>query len=100
MKRKMTLLALAGKCGRRGASGFGEEAGALADTWAKKASSSRPASARPVKPAPASQRNSRRVRPQKLCFGWGITSLPRLFPYAAEARCAHLGAWGTHSIQE
>src|SRR4051794_4677488 len=62
MKRKMTLFALPGKCVGFGASGL---AGAAAARPPKKPSCERsPVSARPVKPAPASQRNSRRVRRQ------------------------------------
>src|SRR5688572_17522829 len=62
----MTLFALPSKCGFFGASGFrnGVAPSAAAACCAKKPSSSRPARARPVKPAPASHRNCRRVRPQ------------------------------------
>src|SRR5436189_6327838 len=70
MKKNMTLLALAGKCDGRSASGLGEPCpvrGRVGDSLAKNLSCERsPASATPVKPAPASQRNSRRVRRQKL----------------------------------
>src|SRR3982751_1623619 len=75
MNRKMTLLALGANSGALGASAL---ARAVADTAmsapragrAKKPSlSSSPASATPVKPAPACQRNSRRVRPQKVLVG-------------------------------
>src|SRR5262245_47477364 len=67
MNRKMTLLAFAAKCGFFGASGLTNAAGrgGAAARAAKNPSSSSPARATPVKPAPASQRNSRRVRPQK-----------------------------------
>src|SRR5262245_40686221 len=62
----MTLLARAGKCDSRGASGL---APGRAGSCAKKRScDKRPVKASPVKPAPASQRNSRRVRRQKLLF--------------------------------
>src|SRR5205807_7860751 len=65
--RKITLLALAGSCGFLGASGLRN--GVLASAalaWLEKKPSweSRPVNARPVKPAPVSQRNSRRVRRQ------------------------------------
>src|SRR5215468_4871326 len=64
----MTLFALGAKCGFLGASGLTNfvTPSAAAACEAKKRSSSRPARATPVKPAPASQKNSRRVRPQKL----------------------------------
>src|SRR5215212_817372 len=64
---KMTLLALGVKCGFLAPSGLTNLVWPSAATacLAKKASSSRPARATPVKPAPACQRNSRRVRPQK-----------------------------------
>src|SRR5882762_6097898 len=73
MNRKITDFAFGAKWGGRGASG-------LAPTWvwalAKKPSCDRrPVSAKPVKPAPTSQRNSRRVRPQKLF----MDNYPRLF---------------------
>src|SRR5579862_1622929 len=67
----MTLFAFAGKCGFFGASGLLNRAGpsaAEADAPAKPSAASRAVSARPVKPAPASHRNSRRVRPQNSPF--------------------------------
>src|SRR5437867_6759106 len=66
MNRKITARAFGAKCGRRGASGFvyvpAPEAAARPSK--KPSAESRPVRARPVKPAPVSQRNSRRVRPQ------------------------------------
>src|SRR5258708_39336648 len=80
MNRKTTLFALGPKCGGRGASGLATDCGltdSCAATLPKKPSSeSSAASATPVKPAPASQRNSRRVRPQKLPCGMRIFNLP------------------------
>src|SRR5262249_37091425 len=71
MNRKMTLFALGAKCGGRGASGFADGAVWLACAGlSKKPSCDKSAvSATPVKPAPASQRNSRRVRRQKVLAG-------------------------------
>src|SRR3954454_2325013 len=78
MNRKITLLALGAKCGGFGASGL---ANVLAPAAAAPASAalarpaknlspeSSPAKATPVNPAPASQRNSRRVRWQKVPAG-------------------------------
>src|SRR5262245_33370188 len=64
---KMTLFAFGAWCGFFGASGltYFVTPSAATACLAKKPPSSNPASASPVKPAPASQRNSRRVRPQK-----------------------------------
>src|SRR5688500_13199703 len=61
----MTLFAFAGSCGFFGASGLtnGVLPSAATACLAKKAASSIPAIATPVNPAPASQRNWRRVRP-------------------------------------
>src|SRR5438067_1921786 len=74
MYRKITLRALGRKWGFRGASGLADGPAAVA-AFARAAKnpsrSSRPARARPVKPAPASQRNSRRVRWQKVPSGRG-----------------------------
>src|SRR5690242_19694922 len=56
MKRKTACLALAGKCGGLGASGLAVAA------WASR--ERRSIRARPANPPPASQRNSRRVRPR------------------------------------
>src|SRR5688500_5886185 len=73
MNRKMTLLALGANCDARGASGLTVACAAppAAIAWREKkpALSSRPARATPVKPAPACQRNSRRVRPQNVLLG-------------------------------
>src|SRR5262249_19096719 len=66
MNKKMTLLHLAGKCGRRGASGLvmgGPSARRLCR--ARNSSPNIAAKATDMKPPPDSQRNSRRVRPQK-----------------------------------
>src|SRR4051794_33604837 len=68
MNRKMTDFALAGKCGFLGAIGLRKAllavvASALLSK--KPSAASSPVRPRPVKPAPVSQRNSRRVRPQK-----------------------------------
>src|SRR5947207_9332068 len=79
MNRKMTLLALAGKCAARGASGLAVFSAAKA-CFAKKPSwSSSEVSARPAKPAPICHRNSRRWPEQEqdfrfwiLDFGLGI----------------------------
>src|SRR6516165_4068856 len=68
MNRKITLLALAGRGDFFGASGlpnFVTPSAATACLAKKLSSDKRPVRASPVKPAPASQRNSRRVRPQK-----------------------------------
>src|SRR5947207_2939710 len=63
MNRKMTLFALAAKWAGFGASGLALTS--AADAGLKKPSAvSNPVSATPVNPAPASQRNSRRVRRQ------------------------------------
>src|SRR5438552_11824248 len=68
MYRKMTLLALAGKCGFLGASGLTNfVCPSAATAWrAKKSSPSMADRATEAKPPPVCQRNSRRVRPQKL----------------------------------
>src|SRR5688572_8086171 len=78
MNRKMTLLALAANCGGLGASGLAR-AGPRGDSaaTARPGGGRRPARASPVNPAPASQRNSRRVRRQKVPGGPGW-SLGRL----------------------
>src|SRR3954471_2669372 len=79
MKRKMTLLALGAKGGALGARALAFDTTSAARAWrAKKPSrSSRPASATPVKPAPACQRNSRRVRPQNVLEGFrGFIAVP------------------------
>src|SRR4051812_48448923 len=68
MKRKMTDLALAGGWGILGASGFWKlETPSAARVWVLRKPSLERRSRRPrlVKPAPACQMNSRRVRPQK-----------------------------------
>src|SRR6516165_7273760 len=68
MNRKITLLALAGRGDFFGASGlpnFVTPSAATACLAKKLSSDRRPVRASPVKPAPASQRNSRRVLPQK-----------------------------------
>src|SRR5262249_9007175 len=66
MNRKMTLLAFGAKWGGREASGLsGRGAAAARASRAKNPSrDSRSSSPSAVKPPPASQRNSRRVRPQ------------------------------------
>src|SRR5262245_32227363 len=63
----MTLLAFPSKWGFRGAKGFTNlaEPSAARDWEEKKSAPSSPARATEVNPAPASQRNSRRVRLQK-----------------------------------
>src|SRR4051812_12606739 len=66
MNRKMTLFALGANGEDLGARGL-VEANALCEK--KPTLSSSPASATPVNPAPACQRNSRRVRPQKVLVG-------------------------------
>src|SRR5579885_1429808 len=66
MYRKITLRAFAGRCGFFGARGLTKGTGAPAARERKKSSPRSPARATPVKPQPACQRNSRRVRPQKL----------------------------------
>src|SRR5262245_8948454 len=69
MNRKITLRALGAKCGALGASGLANgvtPSAATACDARKPSSPSSAASATAVKPPPASQRNSRRVRPQKL----------------------------------
>src|ERR1700694_1411663 len=68
MNRKITLLALGGKCGffgARGLASLGPALAAAAGPAKKPSRDSRPVMARPVKPAPASQRHSRRGREQK-----------------------------------
>src|SRR5262249_851535 len=67
MNRKMTDFALAAKCGLRGAMGlmnFVLLSAAVALPAKKPSRSSRLVRANPVKPAPVSHRNSRRVRPE------------------------------------
>src|SRR5207244_1798933 len=79
MNRKITLRAFGSKCGGRGASGLMKRAGRVsARAWLKKPSAdSRPVRATAPKPAPVSQRNSRRVRPQN----WrGIVKAPCISP--------------------
>src|SRR5947208_3123754 len=69
MNRKMTLLAFADFGGAFAASGFtsfGRDSSAAARLLKNPSADKRPASAKPVNFAPASHRNSRRVRPQKL----------------------------------
>src|SRR5688572_14036543 len=85
MNRKMTLLALGAKCGIFGASGLTALAAgtvAAAALLLKKPSRwRRPERARPVKPAPACQRNSRRVRRQKVFDGLdGWVLIPTVSP--------------------
>src|SRR4051794_293595 len=85
MNRKMTLFALPLNCwglGERGLAEGASGAGALANALLEKkpARSSRPDRATPVKPAPACQRNSRRVRPQKVLEGLLRSALIRTFP--------------------
>src|SRR3954451_7418724 len=65
MKRKMTLLAFAVSNGGLGASGLANCAAACADFVKKPSAESNDVSAAAPKPQPVSQRNSRRVRPQK-----------------------------------
>src|SRR5262245_9478199 len=74
---KITLFALPGKCGFFGAMGLANfalppEAPALGVK--KPSAESRPVRASPVKPPPASQRNSRRVRPQN----WVVIGNPSI----------------------
>src|SRR4051794_4542721 len=67
MNRKITLFAFAGKCPGFGASGLADLAADSAAPAVRPKNRSRESistSPRPVKPAPACQRNSRRVRPQ------------------------------------
>src|SRR4051812_21014602 len=66
INRKMTLLAVAGIRGAFGASGFGNCVAARAAPVKKPSAESKDVSAAAPKPHPVSQRNSRRVRPQKL----------------------------------
>src|SRR4030095_17099856 len=69
MKRKMILLALGANWDGFVASGlanFGATEAALTSPVKNLSNDKSPVSARPVKPSPASQRNSRRVRRQKL----------------------------------
>jgi len=73
MKRKITLFALAGSIGGFGASGppgIGVEP-SNASAWRrmKPSEASMPVSATEVNAPPACQRNSRRVRPQKVFEG-------------------------------
>ena len=72
LRSSMTLFALAAKCGGLGASGLAGRDSAAAARPKKLSADSRPASATPVKPAPASQRNSRRVRRQKVLAGLAV----------------------------
>src|SRR5947209_18320448 len=78
MNRKITLRALGVKWGGRGASGLTKRVGVAAAARLKKPSAdSRPVRATAPKPAPVSQRNSRRVRPQN----WrGIVKAPCISP--------------------
>src|SRR5215213_9576406 len=90
MNRKMTLFALPLNCWGLGESGLGDGADAPAASAlpAKNpARSSNPESATPVNPAPACQRNSRRVRPQKVfkgLFNWVLiaSTFPATVPAA------------------
>src|SRR5947208_17012135 len=100
MNRKMTLLALPLKCWGLGESGLAEGAsgaGALAKALPEKkpARSSRPERATPVKPAPACQRNSRRVRPQKVFEGLFDLALIGLVPNSYLVS-APLSSWHGH----
>src|SRR5688572_24970295 len=72
MKRKITLLALAGSMAGLGARGLAKgvtPSAALACEFRKPSRLRRSTSPRPVKPAPTCQRNSRRVRPQNVLRG-------------------------------
>src|SRR5579859_5361713 len=68
MNRKMTCLALAGKCGGRGAIMLTPVA-AWAGCAKKPSRESRSMSARPAKPPPTCHKNSRRERPQGVGLG-------------------------------
>src|SRR5947207_1391099 len=65
MKRKMHDLARAGKCAGRGCNGLSFGVAAEACRVKKPSPSSKPVRARPVKPAPICQRNSRREPAQR-----------------------------------
>src|SRR6476620_7402847 len=69
MYRNIPLLAFGGACGFFAARGLMncDTPSAATACRAKKSSPSSDASATPPNPQPACQRNSRRVRPQKLC---------------------------------
>src|SRR5215207_11691821 len=80
MNRKITLFAFGFSSGGLGASGFDDAAAPMtlaACAWFLKnpSLSSSPASATPVNPAPACQRNSRRVRRQNVLAGLGASVL-------------------------
>src|SRR3954462_8648311 len=66
INRKMTLLALAGSRGAFGTSGLLNCVAARAALVKNPSAESKEVSAAAPKPQPVSQRNSRRVRPQKL----------------------------------
>jgi hypothetical protein len=71
MYKKITLVAWGVKCGFFGASGLTHSlvlSAATACNLRNPSSPSIPAKATPVNPAPVSQKNSRRVRPQKFVF--------------------------------
>src|SRR5437762_818019 len=70
MNRKMTFFAFGVKCGCRGANGLAVIVGVVGSAAKKPSCDKRAVSATPVKPAPASQRNSRRVRRQKVFVGF------------------------------
>src|SRR5258708_5432315 len=71
MNKKITFLAFGVNCGSFGASGLRGLSAAAAWLAKKPSPESKPVKASPVKPAPASQRNSRRVRRQKAPVGLG-----------------------------
>src|SRR5689334_13775283 len=77
---KMTDLALGGKCGFLGASGL-RNGSAAAARPKNPSAESRPVSATAPKPAPVSQRNSRRVRRQNWQASFMVTPLHPSFTF-------------------
>src|SRR5262245_13849296 len=75
MNRKITLFAFAGKCAGLGASGLALATSSARACGKKPSRVSRSIRPSEAKPEPACQRNSRRVRPQKLGRGFTVASL-------------------------
>src|SRR5262249_49990816 len=75
MNKKITLFALAANCGFLGASGFWngvDPSAATACLLRKPSLERRPVNASEVNAPPVCQKNSRRVRWQKLLVGWWV----------------------------
>src|SRR5262245_4275847 len=99
MNRKITLFALPLKCGFFGAIGLRNAVFASAAPAArskKPSAESRPVSAVAPKPAPVSQRNSRRVTPQN-CLWWVL--MMRAFRSASIQVQELVGVQGQQAVQ-